>query len=89
MAARLAPHGESAGAITFRIDDMLAVGGRPILDAFVMLLHRNRWFGVSEDHALPALLADSSNERVSAPAPSHALFLERVTYPSELYLAAP
>ena len=54
-----APHGESAGAITFRVDDMLAVGGRPVLDAFVMLLHRNRWFGVSEDHALPALLAES------------------------------
>ena len=35
-----APHGESPGSITFRLDDMLATGGRPILDAFVMLLHQ-------------------------------------------------
>jgi hypothetical protein len=35
-----APHGESSGSLTFRLDDMAAVGGRPILDAFVMLLSR-------------------------------------------------
>ena len=38
---------------------------------------------------LADLLADTTNDRVSAPAPSHALFLERVTYPSALYLAPP
>ena len=54
-----APHGESSGSITFRLADMLAPGGRPILDAFVMLLHKNRWFGVAETEALPALLAES------------------------------
>lgn len=54
-----APHGESPGALTFRLDDMLATGGRPILDAFVMLLHQSRWFGVAESSALPALLAES------------------------------
>jgi hypothetical protein len=54
-----APHGESPGSITFRLDDMLATGGRPILDAFVMLLHQTRWFGVAESSALPALLAES------------------------------
>jgi tRNA pseudouridine38-40 synthase len=32
------------------------------------------------------LLAASANDDVSAPAPAHALFLEAVTYPSELYL---
>lgn len=37
-----APHGESSGSITFRVEDMLSVGGRPILDAFVMLLSANR-----------------------------------------------
>jgi hypothetical protein len=53
------PHGESSGAMTFRIDDMAEVGGRPILDAFLMLLHEFRWFGVEPERALPAILADS------------------------------
>ena len=54
-----APHGESSGAITFRIDDMATVGGRPILDAFVMLLSANRFFGVDPKFQLPQLLRDS------------------------------
>ncbi|HRI07925.1 MAG TPA: hypothetical protein PKW35_08915, partial [Nannocystaceae bacterium] len=54
-----APHGEPAGAITFRLADMLEPGGRPILDAFVMLLGETRWFAVAEEHALPAILAES------------------------------
>jgi hypothetical protein len=54
-----APHGESAGAITFRLADMLQPGGRPILDAFIMLLGEARWFAVAEEHALPAILAES------------------------------
>ncbi|MEO7964780.1 MAG: tRNA pseudouridine(38-40) synthase TruA, partial [Gemmatimonadaceae bacterium] len=33
------------------------------------------------------LLAASNNDDVSTPAPAHALFLERVTYPRDLYLA--
>lgn len=33
------------------------------------------------------LLAASDNREVSAPAPPHALYLERVEYPSDLYLA--
>jgi tRNA pseudouridine38-40 synthase len=36
--------------------------------------------------AIDALLAASSNDDVSPPAPAHALFLDRVTYPSDLYL---
>ncbi len=60
-----APHGESSGAITFRLDDMASVGGRPILDAFVMLLSANRFFGVSEDRALPALLAESRKRQAN------------------------
>jgi tRNA pseudouridine38-40 synthase len=32
------------------------------------------------------LLAASDNADVSPPAPPHALFLDRVVYPSELYL---
>lgn len=38
-------------------------------------------------HDLARLLTSTSNEEVSAPAPAHGLFLERVTYPSELYLS--
>ncbi|MCC6927510.1 MAG: tRNA pseudouridine(38-40) synthase TruA [Gemmatimonadaceae bacterium] len=36
---------------------------------------------------LRMLLADTSNDRTSPPAPSHALFLERVAYPPGLYLS--
>ena len=60
-----APHGESSGAITFRIDDMATVGGRPILDAFVMLLSATRFFGVAEEHQLPAILAESRKRQAS------------------------
>jgi hypothetical protein len=54
-----APHGESVGAITFRVSEMVQVGGRPILDALVMLLGRTRWFGVAAEQSLPAILAES------------------------------
>ena len=54
-----APHGESSGHITFRVDDMATVGGRPILDAMIMLLCANQWFGVSDENALPSLLRRS------------------------------
>jgi tRNA pseudouridine38-40 synthase len=36
---------------------------------------------------LAAMLEEPDNRRVSPPAPPHALFLERVTYPAQLYLA--
>ncbi len=36
---------------------------------------------------VPRLLAASSNREVSAPAPPHALYLEAVRYPAELYAA--
>jgi tRNA pseudouridine38-40 synthase len=32
------------------------------------------------------LLAEDDNSNVSQPSPPHALFLERVEYPSELYM---
>lgn len=54
-----APHGESSGYITFRVDDMATVGGRPILDAMIMLLCANQWFGVSDENSLPLLLRRS------------------------------
>jgi tRNA U38,U39,U40 pseudouridine synthase TruA len=35
---------------------------------------------------MPRLLAAADNDEVSPPAPPNALFLDRVTYPAELYL---
>jgi tRNA pseudouridine38-40 synthase len=35
---------------------------------------------------MPRLLAATDNNEVSPPAPANALFLDRVTYPTELYL---
>jgi hypothetical protein len=60
-----APHGESTGAITFRVDDMASVGGRPILDAFVMLLSASRFFGVAAEHQLPRILEDSRKRQAN------------------------
>jgi len=64
-----APHGESSGAITFRFDDMVSVGGRPILDAFVMLLSANRFFGIADDEnikrTLPGILAESRKRQAN------------------------
>jgi hypothetical protein len=60
-----APHGESSGWLSFRFDDMAQVGGRPILDAFVMLLGRARLFSVAEDVQLPALLERSRREQAN------------------------
>jgi hypothetical protein len=60
-----APHGESSGSITFRVADMLEVGGRPILDALVMLLGAARLFGVAPERQLPAILADSRKRQAN------------------------
>jgi hypothetical protein len=60
-----APHGESSGSITFRLDDMASVGGRPILDAFVMLLSANRFFGVTAERSLPAILVESRKRQAN------------------------
>src|SRR5581483_3275317 len=59
------PHGESTGAITFRLDDMATVGGRPILDAFHMLLSANRFFGVAKEHQLPQILRQSRERQAN------------------------
>jgi hypothetical protein len=54
-----APHGESSGVLTFRVGDLAAFGGRDILDAFVMLLSKQRFFVVDKERQLPALLRKS------------------------------
>lgn len=51
--------GEASGSITFRVADMLTVGGRPILDAFVMLLAAHRLYGVGPERTLRRILEDS------------------------------
>ena len=60
-----APHGESTGTITFKIDDMATVGGRPILDAFIMLLSATRFFGVAEEQQFPSLLEASRKRQAN------------------------
>lgn len=60
-----APHGESSGSITFRIDDMASVGGRPILDAFAGLLSGTRFFSVAAEHQLPAILEESRRRQIN------------------------
>jgi hypothetical protein len=59
-----APRGESTGSITFKVDDMAATGGRPLLEAFVMLLKVQRLFGVAEKHQLPAILVESRKRQL-------------------------
>lgn len=54
-----APLGEASGSITFRIADMLTTGGRPIVDAFYMLLSAQRLYGAGEGRTLPSLLEAS------------------------------
>jgi hypothetical protein len=60
-----APHGESSGSITFRVDDMATSGGRSILDALVMLLGANRFFAVGASQSLPFLLEDSRKRQAN------------------------
>ncbi len=60
-----APHGESSGSITFKVADLVEVGGRPILDALVMLLGRTRFHGVAPEHQLPAILAESRKRQAN------------------------
>ncbi len=54
-----APSGESSGHITFPVDAMCEVDGRPILAAFHMLFEAARWFILPEEQRLPAILRNS------------------------------
>jgi tRNA pseudouridine38-40 synthase len=44
--------------------------------------------GRREPKVIAKLLASGDNKGVSPPAPAHALYLQSVEYPSELYLSA-
>ncbi len=54
-----APRGENSGSITFPVEAMTEVAGRPILGALHMLLHRYRLYSAPSESRLPALLERS------------------------------
>jgi hypothetical protein len=60
-----APAGESSGSITFRVDHMATSGGRPILDALVMLLGSHAFFTAGEKQSLPHILKDSRTRQAN------------------------
>ncbi len=53
------PRGESSGHVTFPIDEMCRVPGRPILGALKMLLGADRLFSLPSKQRLPAILEES------------------------------
>jgi len=55
----VAPKGESAGWVTFRLAEMLSVDGRPLLGAFHMLLNERRILSLAEGKRLGGLLRAS------------------------------
>ncbi len=65
-----APHGESTGHLTFRLSELVSSGGRPLLDAMLMLLHAKRFFNSLEEHTLPSLLEQSRKRQANV---THAL----------------
>ncbi len=54
-----APRGESSGSLTFPVQAMCEVAGRPIVAALHMLLSADRLFTVPTAQRLPAILRDS------------------------------
>jgi hypothetical protein len=54
-----APRGESSGYVTFPVQAMCEVAGRPIVAALHMLLSADRLFAVPTAQRLPAILRDS------------------------------
>jgi len=54
-----APRGENAGSLTFPVEAMTEVAGRPILGALHLLLHRYRLLSAPSEARLPGLLEKS------------------------------
>lgn len=54
-----APHGETSGYLTFPVQAMTEVAGRPIFAAIHMLLSAERLFTLPDKQRLPTILADS------------------------------
>ena len=53
------PRGETSGHLTFPVQAMAEVAGRPIFAAFLMLFSFKRLFLLSDKQRLPAILSDS------------------------------
>ncbi len=54
-----APRGETSGFITYNVEEMATVAGRPIFAAMHMLLEEPRMFSLGKEHRLPSILEDS------------------------------
>jgi hypothetical protein len=54
-----APRGETAGHLTFPVQAMTEVAGRPIFSALHMLLSADRLFALPDKQRLPAILTES------------------------------
>lgn len=54
-----APKGETSGYITFPVQAMSEVAGRPIFAAMLMLLSAHRLFALADSQRLPSILAES------------------------------
>ena len=80
---RVAEWKPRAGGLVFEIEAnrFLHHMVRFIVGTLVEVASRRR-----EPDAVERLLRATSNDEVSPPAPAHALFLDRVTYPPDLYL---
>jgi hypothetical protein len=54
-----APRGETSGYLTFNVEEMTTVAGRPIFAALHMLLNSDRLFNLEKRQRLPAILVES------------------------------
>ena len=54
-----APRGETSGYLTFNVEEMTTVAGRPIFAALHMLLNSDRLFNLEKRQRLPAILIES------------------------------
>jgi hypothetical protein len=54
-----APRGETSGYLTFNVQEMMTVAGRPIFAAFHMLLNSDRLFNLEKKQRLPNILVES------------------------------
>jgi hypothetical protein len=54
-----APRGETSGYLTFNVDEMVSVAGRPMFAALHMLLNSDRLFNLEKKLRLPSILVES------------------------------
>ncbi|MCY2978375.1 MAG: class I SAM-dependent DNA methyltransferase [Planctomycetota bacterium] len=54
-----APRGETSGYLTFNVDEMVSVAGRPMFAALHMLLNSDRLFNLEKKQRLPSILVES------------------------------